>query len=47
MLRNAQEEIGIAPWTAVSPGLVVFLTVLSIHFLGGAPRDALDPNGRR
>lgn len=46
MLKNAQEEIGIAPWTAVFPGLMIFLTVLSNNFVGDALRDALDPKGR-
>jgi peptide/nickel transport system permease protein len=31
---------------AVYPGLVIFLTVLAINFLGDALRDALDPRSR-
>ena len=34
------------PWLAVYPGLVIFLTVLAINFLGDALRDALDPRSR-
>ncbi len=43
MLQNAQVQISGAPWTAVYPGLMIFLTVLSINFVGDALRDALDP----
>ncbi len=31
------------PWLWVPPGLMIFLTVLSINFLGDGLRDALDP----
>ncbi|MGI8690927.1 MAG: ABC transporter permease, partial [Thermomicrobiales bacterium] len=30
-------------WMAVGPGLMIFLTVLSINFIGDGLRDALDP----
>ncbi len=43
MLQTAQSQISIAPWTSVFPGLMIFLTVLSINFLGDGLRDALDP----
>lgn len=43
MLQNAQVEMMSAPWTAISPGLLIFLTVLSINFVGDGLRDALDP----
>ncbi len=43
MLQNAQALISSAPWTAIFPGLMIFLTVLSINFVGDALRDALDP----
>lgn len=32
-----------APWLIVYPGLFLFLTVLSINFMGDGLRDALDP----
>lgn len=31
------------PWTWIPPGLMIFLTVLSINFIGDGLRDALDP----
>jgi peptide/nickel transport system permease protein len=43
MLQNAQAQMTSAPWTAVFPGLMIFLTVISINFVGDALRDALDP----
>jgi len=46
MLANAQENITIAPWAAIFPGLCIFVTVLAINYLGDGLRDALDPNVR-
>ncbi|MDE3089488.1 MAG: ABC transporter permease [Chloroflexota bacterium] len=43
MLQNAQAEMGYAPWTAFFPGLFIFLTVISINYIGDGLRDALDP----
>jgi peptide/nickel transport system permease protein len=43
MLRNAQEQMFRAPWTAVFPGLMIFLSVLSINYIGDGLRDAFDP----
>jgi peptide/nickel transport system permease protein len=43
MLRNAQDQMFRAPWTAIFPGLVIFLTVLSINYIGDGLRDAFDP----
>ena len=43
MLQNAQAQMSMAPWTAIFPGLMIFLTVISINFVGDALRDALDP----
>ena len=47
MLRNAQAEIFTSGWLAVFPGLMIFLTVVSINFVGDGLRDALDPTARR
>jgi peptide/nickel transport system permease protein len=47
MLRNAQAEIFTSAWMAVFPGLMIFLTVVSINFVGDGLRDALDPTSRR
>jgi peptide/nickel transport system permease protein len=35
-----------APWLALIPGALIFLTVLSINFMGDGMRDALDPRSR-
>ncbi|MFW5991621.1 MAG: oligopeptide ABC transporter permease [Halanaerobiaceae bacterium] len=43
MLSNAQSDIFRAPWIAVWPGVMIFLTVLTINFIGDGLRDALDP----
>jgi peptide/nickel transport system permease protein len=43
MLRSAQSQMGTDPWLAVFPGLCIFLTILSINYLGDGLRDALDP----
>ena len=43
MLRNAQDQMAIAPWTAIFPGLMIFLTVIAINYVGDGLRDALDP----
>ncbi len=44
MLANAQANLTLAPWAAIFPGLAIFITVLSINYLGDGLRDALDPN---
>ena len=43
LLRNAQSQMTIAPWTAIFPGLAIFVVVLAVNFLGEGLRDALDP----
>ncbi|HSR33875.1 MAG TPA: oligopeptide ABC transporter permease [Anaerolineae bacterium] len=43
MLKNAQELMTRAPWTAIFPGLMIFVTVIAINFIGDGLRDALDP----
>jgi len=44
MLANAQENISIAPWAAIYPGLAILITVLAVNYMGDGLRDALDPN---
>lgn len=44
MLSNAQENVGIAPWAAIYPGLCILITVLAINYMGDGLRDAIDPN---
>jgi peptide/nickel transport system permease protein len=46
MLYEAQNYITQAPHMAIFPGLAIFLTVLSINYVGDGLRDALDPQGR-
>jgi peptide/nickel transport system permease protein len=43
MLKNALDQIFAAPWTAIVPGFMIFLTVLSINYVGDGLRDAFDP----
>jgi len=43
MLKDAPSEMNIAPWTAIFPGIAIFLAVVSINFIGDGLRDALDP----
>ncbi len=43
MLTNAQQYMISTPWLAVYPGLMIFLVVVSINFIGDGLRDALDP----
>jgi peptide/nickel transport system permease protein len=45
MLRNAQSFVFSAPWYPVFPGFMIFLTVISINFIGDGLRDVLDPAG--
>ncbi len=44
MLKNAQTNMTRAPWTAIFPGLVIFVAVIAINFIGDGLRDALDPH---
>jgi peptide/nickel transport system permease protein len=43
MLSQTQTYLTTAPWIAVFPGLMIFIVVLCINYLGDALRDALDP----
>jgi peptide/nickel transport system permease protein len=43
MLKNAQAEMDYAPWTAIFPGVFIFLTVIAVNYIGDGLRDALDP----
>jgi peptide/nickel transport system permease protein len=43
MLKNAQAQMTRAPWTAIFPGLMIFIAVIAINFIGDGLRDALDP----
>jgi peptide/nickel transport system permease protein len=43
ILYDAKDYLDIAPHWALFPGAAIFLTVLSINFVGDGLRDALDP----
>jgi peptide/nickel transport system permease protein len=43
MLNRAQIYVYIAPWLGIFPGLMIFLTVIAINYIGDGLRDALDP----
>lgn len=43
MLFDAKDYLESAPHMAIFPGLAIFLTVLSINYIGDGLRDALDP----
>lgn len=45
MLYKAKDYLTAAPHMALFPGLAIFLTVLSINYIGDGLRDALDPKG--
>lgn len=43
MLQDVQKDMFTAPWKALYPGLLIFITVLAFNYLGDGLRDALDP----
>jgi peptide/nickel transport system permease protein len=43
ILFDSKDYLDIAPHWALAPGLAIFLTVLTINFVGDGLRDALDP----
>ncbi|NOZ29810.1 MAG: ABC transporter permease [Chloroflexi bacterium] len=44
MLKNAQDEMMRGNlWMAIFPGLMIFITVIAINYIGDGLRDALDP----
>ena len=43
MLNENRQLIRRAPWTVMTPGIAIFLTVLGFNLLGDALRDVLDP----
>ncbi len=43
LLYDAQNFLDLAPHWAIFPGMMIFLTVLSINYIGDGLRDALDP----
>jgi peptide/nickel transport system permease protein len=47
MLTNAQELVTSAPMLAIYPGLLIFVTVIAINFVGDGMRVAFDPRADR
>jgi peptide/nickel transport system permease protein len=43
ILSTAQVHVYRAPWMAVYPGVMIFLTVMAINYIGDGLRDAFDP----
>jgi len=43
ILYDAKDNLDFAPHWAIFPGTAIFLTVLSINYIGDGLRDALDP----
>lgn len=43
ILESAQLHVYRAPWLAFFPGLMIFITVMTINFIGDGLRDAFDP----
>ena len=47
LVTDGAQFLQAAPWLALVPAALIFLTVLSINFMGDGLRDALDPRQRR
>ena len=43
LLSNAQEHLTKHPWLAIFPGLMIFVAIISINYIGDGLRDAFDP----
>jgi peptide/nickel transport system permease protein len=43
ILATAQVHVFRAPWLAFYPGLMIFITVMAINYIGDGLRDAFDP----
>ena len=42
MITKAMDDMMIAPWVAIFPGLAIFFAVWGLNMFGDALRDALD-----
>ena len=47
MLNNAQELVTTAPALAIYPGLLIFMTVIAVNFLGDGLQHAFDPRSEQ
>jgi peptide/nickel transport system permease protein len=43
LLSNAQIHLTKHPWLAIFPGLMIFITIISVNYIGDGLRDAFDP----
>jgi len=43
ILSTAENQVFRAPWIAFYPGLMIFITVMAINYIGDGLRDAFDP----
>jgi peptide/nickel transport system permease protein len=43
ILATAQNQVFRAPWVAFYPGVMIFITVMTINYIGDGLRDAFDP----
>ncbi len=44
LLSNAQAYFTRYPWLAVFPGVMIFLTIIAVNYIGDGLRDAFDPH---
>jgi peptide/nickel transport system permease protein len=43
LLNRAQEHMTQHPWLAIFPGIMIFIAIISVNYIGDGLRDALDP----
>jgi len=43
LLSDAQDNFIRYPWLAIFPGVMIFLTIISVNYIGDGLRDAFDP----
>jgi peptide/nickel transport system permease protein len=43
LINTAQDHFLKYPWLAIFPGLMIFITIISVNYMGDGLRDAFDP----
>jgi peptide/nickel transport system permease protein len=43
LLSDAQEHLTLHPWLAIFPGVMIFLAIIAVNYVGDGMRDAFDP----
>jgi peptide/nickel transport system permease protein len=43
LLSDAQQHFTTSPWLAIFPGIMIFLSIISVNYIGDGLRDAFDP----